>query len=87
MKKIKVAIAGATGFVGLELLKILTKHPNVDILYLYSQSKLKKSINLYSKNFKFKKKTTQCFNNEKSRAQKYRCYIYSATTWRGSSDF
>ena len=42
MKKIKVAIAGATGFVGLELLKILTKHPNVDILYLYSQSKLKK---------------------------------------------
>jgi len=56
MKKIKVAIAGATGFVGLELLKILTKHPNVDILYLYSQSKLKKSINFYSKNFKFKKK-------------------------------
>ena len=35
MKKIKVAIAGATGFVGLELLKILTKHPNVDILSLY----------------------------------------------------
>lgn len=56
MKKIKVAIAGATGFVGLELLKILTKHPNVDILYLYSQSKLKKSINFYSKDFKFKKK-------------------------------
>ena len=55
MKKIKVAIAGATGFVGLELLKILTKHPNVDILYLYSQSKLKKSINFYSKDFKFKK--------------------------------
>lgn len=66
-EKIKVAIAGATGFVGLELLKILTKHPNVDILYLYSQSKLKKSINFYSKDFKFKK-TTHCIDNEKSGA-------------------
>jgi len=36
MKKIKVAIAGATGFVGLELLKILTKHPNVWIFYIYT---------------------------------------------------
>ena len=55
MKKIKVAIAGATGFVGLELLKILVQHPKVEILHLYSQSKLKKPINFYSKNFKFKK--------------------------------
>ena len=28
MKKIKVAIAGATGFTGIELVKILAKHPN-----------------------------------------------------------
>jgi len=56
MKKIKIAIAGATGFVGLELLKILVNHPNVDIVHLYSQSNLNKSINFYSKSFKFKKK-------------------------------
>ena len=56
MKKIKIAIAGATGFVGLELLKILVNHPKVEIVHLYSQSNLNKSINFYSKNFKFKKK-------------------------------
>lgn len=56
MKKIKIAIAGATGFVGLELLKILINHPKVEIVHLYSQSNLNKSINFYSKNFKFKKK-------------------------------
>ena len=29
-----IAIAGATGYVGLELIKILSKHPKVRILYL-----------------------------------------------------
>ena len=33
-KKISVAILGATGYVGLELVKILSKHPNVDIVFL-----------------------------------------------------
>ena len=33
-EKISVAILGATGYVGLELVKILSKHPNVDIVFL-----------------------------------------------------
>ena len=31
---LKVAIAGATGYVGLELIKILLNHPKVEIKYL-----------------------------------------------------
>ena len=33
-KKISVAILGSTGYVGLELVKILSKHPNVNIVFL-----------------------------------------------------
>ena len=40
MKKIKVAIAGATGFTGIELVKILAKHPGVQITHLFAQSNL-----------------------------------------------
>ena len=34
LEKISVAILGSTGYVGLELVKILSKHPNVDIVFL-----------------------------------------------------
>ncbi len=33
-EKISVAILGSTGYVGLELVKILSKHPSVDIVFL-----------------------------------------------------
>jgi len=33
-KKISVAILGSTGYVGLELVKILSKHPSVDIVFI-----------------------------------------------------
>ena len=33
-KKISVAILGSTGYVGIELVKILSKHPNVEIVFL-----------------------------------------------------
>ena len=36
--KIKVAVIGSTGFVGLELIYLLSKHPKVKIEYLCSQS-------------------------------------------------
>jgi N-acetyl-gamma-glutamyl-phosphate reductase len=37
-KKISVAILGSTGYVGLELVKILCKHPNVDIVFLGTEN-------------------------------------------------
>ena len=33
-KKVSVAILGSTGYVGLELVKILSKHSNIDIVFL-----------------------------------------------------
>ena len=51
---IKIAIAGATGFVGLELIKILSHHPKVKILYLCAQKSIGKSINSFDKKIKKK---------------------------------
>ena len=43
-KKINVVIAGATGYVGLDLVYYLSKHPKVNISYLCAQKKLGKKI-------------------------------------------
>lgn len=48
-KKINVAIAGSTGFVGLDLVFLLSKHPNVNIKYLCAQKALGKKIKLFDK--------------------------------------
>jgi len=48
IKKMKdslnIAIAGATGYVGLELIKILSKHPKAKILYLCAKKSVGKKI-------------------------------------------
>ena len=49
---INIAIAGATGYVGLELIKILSDHPKVKILYLCAQKSIGKSINSFDKKLK-----------------------------------
>ena len=46
---IKIAIAGATGYIGLELINILSKHPKADILYLCATKSIGKSINSFDK--------------------------------------
>ena len=49
---LNIAIAGATGYVGLELIKILSKHPKAKIVYLCAQKSLGKSINKIDKKIK-----------------------------------
>ena len=49
---LKIAIAGATGYVGLELLKILSKHPRVKVLYLCAQKSIGKNITIFDKELK-----------------------------------
>ena len=49
---LKIAIAGATGYVGLELLKILSKHPRVKVLYLCAQKSIGKNITIFVPIFK-----------------------------------
>ncbi len=45
LNKINIAIAGATGYVGLDLVFLLSKHPNIKINYLCAQKSVGKKIN------------------------------------------
>ncbi len=36
MKKVKVAIIGASGYAGLELVRILVRHPGCELVALHS---------------------------------------------------
>ena len=49
---LNIAIAGATGYAGLELIKILSKHPKVKLLYLCATKSIGKSINKFDKELK-----------------------------------
>lgn len=54
IKKINIAIAGATGFVGLDLVKILSKHPKVNLTNLCATKNLGKNIQFFDKSIKKK---------------------------------
>ena len=47
---LNIAIAGATGYVGLELIKILSKHPKAKILFLCANQSSGKKIYSFDKN-------------------------------------
>ena len=46
---LNIVVAGATGYIGLELIKILSKHPMVNILYLCATKSIGKSIKHFDK--------------------------------------
>ena len=50
---LKIAIAGATGYTGLELTKILSTHPKVKIQYLCAQKSIGKTISFFDKTLRF----------------------------------
>ena len=51
MKSINVIVAGATGYIGLQLIKLLTKHPFVNIKKIYAQKFIGKNISHFDKYF------------------------------------
>ena len=53
-KKINIAVIGATGYTGLDLILILSKHPKVKIKYLCATKNLGKNINFFDKRIKKK---------------------------------
>ncbi len=55
MSKLNVLIAGSTGYIGIELVKILCKHKNVTIKYLCGNTSVGKKISIYEKSLKSKK--------------------------------
>ena len=52
--KINVAVIGATGYTGLDLILMLSKHPKVKILNLCATKNLGKKINYFDKRIKKK---------------------------------
>lgn len=55
MRKLNALIAGSTGYIGIQLIKLLIKHKNVNIKYLCGNSSVGKSISKYDKSLKSKK--------------------------------
>ena len=53
-KKINIAVIGATGYTGLDLIYILSKHTNIKILNLCATKNLGKKINFFDKRIKKK---------------------------------
>jgi len=54
LKYKNIAVVGATGFVGLDLINLLTKHPKIKILHICAQRNIGKSINFFDKRIKKK---------------------------------
>ncbi len=54
MSKLNVLVAGSTGYIGVQLIKLLIKHKNIKIKYLCGNSSVGKKISLYDKTIKKK---------------------------------
>ena len=54
MSKVNVLIAGSTGYIGIQLIKLLINHRKVKIKYLCGNSSVGKKINYFDKNIKVK---------------------------------
>ena len=55
MPKLNVLIAGSTGYIGIQLIKLLIKHKNINIKYLCGNSSVGKKISSYDTSLKSKK--------------------------------
>ena len=49
MRKLNILIAGSTGYIGVQLIKLLIKHKNINIKYLCGNSSVGKKISFYDK--------------------------------------
>ena len=52
LNKINIAIAGATGYVGLDLVFLLSKHPHIKIKFLCAQKSIGKKLNTFDNRIK-----------------------------------
>ena len=55
MPKLNTLIAGSTGYIGIQLVKLLIKHKNVNIKYLCGNTSVGKDVSYYDKYLKSKK--------------------------------
>ncbi len=55
MRKLEVLIAGSTGYIGVQLIKLLIKHKNINIKYLCGNTSVGKNISYYDNSLTKKK--------------------------------
>ncbi len=55
MNKLSVLVAGSTGYIGIQLVKLLSQHKNIYIKYLCGKTSVGKSISIFDKTLKSKK--------------------------------
>jgi len=55
MRKLNVLVAGSTGYIGIQLIKLLSRHKNVFIKYLCGNTSIGKKISYFDKSLKKKK--------------------------------
>ncbi len=55
MRKLNALIAGSTGYIGVQLVKLLVKHKNVNIRYLCGNNSVGKNISYFDKSFNNRK--------------------------------
>ena len=55
MSRLNVLVAGSTGYIGVQLIKLLIKHNGVNIKYLCGNSSVGKKISLYDRSLNLKK--------------------------------
>ena len=55
MYKLNVLVAGSTGYIGIQLIKLLSNHKNVLIKYLCGNSSIGKKISYFDKSLEKKK--------------------------------
>ena len=55
MRKLNILIAGSTGYIGIQLIKLLIKHKYVKIKYLCGNNSVGKKISFFDKSLKSKK--------------------------------
>ena len=54
MQKLNILVAGSTGYIGIELIKLLVNHKNIKIKYLCGNTSIGKKISSYEKSLKNK---------------------------------
>ncbi len=58
MNKLRVLIAGSTGYIGIQLVKLLLQHKNIFIKYLCGNTSVGKNISIFDRSLKLKKLPT-----------------------------
>ena len=64
MRKLNVLIVGSTGYIGIQLIKLLIKHKNVNIKYICGSSSVGKKISFFDKSIKKKLPKITKFNKK-----------------------